>query len=229
MMFNVGQARSLESHLVEQFMLDASACTSFEVAAAAATEETAAQTAANHAVFSPKPPPPAPIGQWVPQPNTNPSTHMGPAAQPQHQQQHNSPVINVRLVGQRLPTSPSQGAVYLQQRANMSSVASFVLPTSVKPPTAATTTTAAAAAAAATTAAATTSKPGHGAPTGLEQGPSKRGRWVAHVPAHSVEGGKVYCKEVDGWGPVPAYSGQSAFRCPLCKKTVRFTKEMHNN
>ena len=46
MMFNVGQARSLESHLVEQFMLDASACTSFEVAAAAATEETAAQTAA---------------------------------------------------------------------------------------------------------------------------------------------------------------------------------------
>ena len=46
MEFNVAQARSLESHLVEQFMLDASACTSFEVAAAAATEETAAQTAA---------------------------------------------------------------------------------------------------------------------------------------------------------------------------------------
>ena len=183
--------------------------------------------AANHAVFSPKPPPPAPIGEWVPQPNTNPSTHMGPAAQPQHQQQHSSPVINVRLVGQRLPTSPSQGAVYLQQRANMSSVASFVLPTSVKPPTAATTTTAAAAAAAAaaTTAAATTSKPGHGAPTGLGQGAPKRGRWSAHVPAHSVEGGKLDCivgatLHCDGNGSVaaPEWGGQTNLTCPLCNK-----------
>ena len=55
--------------------------------------------------------PPAPIGQWVPQPNTKPSTHMrpmpappAPAAQPQHQQQHSSPFINVPLGGQRLPT-----------------------------------------------------------------------------------------------------------------------------
>ena len=183
---------------------------------------------ANHAMFSPKPAPvpPAPIGQWAPQPAPRPNASAQPGrmaapppavVRPQPYQQRNSPGINHRQVSQRLAPELGQGEVYDQQQSNMSASSGLVLPAGSP-----TTARAAAAkrAAGAGPGAARPAKVAKHSHRAASASAGHKGRWATHTPQHSVVGATLHCNG-NGSVAAPEWSGQNSLTCPLCKKKFR--------